>query len=102
MFEELTRIDGEKVLDLLQVLENKESLAGIPGTARFLGKKAAEEFDPKDKYVTIPSYEDILANPDALMTATKVLEQEMNPFGGKGLLQWHGDRLLVIEPPPLP
>ena len=94
---------GERPLpEVFRRLENKESLAVIPCTDRLLGKKAAEEFDPKDAYVTLPSYEEVLSNPDALMTSTKLQEQEMNPFGGKGLLQWHGDRLLVIEPPPLP
>ena len=79
-----------------------ESLEGIRGTARLLGKKAAEVFDPKDQYLELPSYEETLKNKDAIMTSTKMVESEMNPFGGKGLIQRYGDRLLVIEPPPLP
>ena len=79
-----------------------EDLAGIRGTARLLGKKAAEAFEPGENYLELPSYEETLANKDAIMTSTKMIESEMNPFGGRGLTQRYGDRLLVIEPPPAP
>ena len=79
-----------------------EALDNIPGTARLLGKKAAEVFVPGGRYIELPSYEETLKNRDAIMTATKMVESEMNPFGGHGLIQRYGDRLLVIEPPPLP
>ena len=79
-----------------------EPLDGIRGTARLLGKKAAEAFDPGDRYLFLPSYEETLADRDALMTATIMVEQEMNFQSGRGLLQRYGDRLLVVEPPPEP
>ena len=79
-----------------------ESLEGIRGTARLLGKKAAEVFESGEKYLELPSYEETQKNKDAIMTSTKMVEAEMNPFGGKGLIQRYGDRLLVIEPPPPP
>ena len=78
-----------------------ESLAGIRGTARLLGKKAAEVFDPSG-YVELPSYEDMQHDPDLLMTETKLIEAEMNPLCGQGMIQRYGERLLVIEPPPPP
>ena len=74
----------------------------VRGTARLLGKKAALAFSAGSDYLELPSYEETLADRDALMTATKLIESEMNPFGGRGLVQRYGDRLLVIEPPPLP
>ncbi len=77
-------------------------LDGIRGTARLLGKKAAEAFDPGDRYVYLPDYEETLSNKDALMTATILVEREMNWQSGRGLLQRYGDRLLVVEPPPEP
>ena len=79
-----------------------ESLAGIPGTARLLGRKDSEAFQPGDRYLELPSYEETLRNRDALMTATIMVEQEMNPFRGLGLFQRYGDRILVLEPPPMP
>ena len=78
-----------------------ESLAGIRGTARLLGKKAAEEFDATN-YVELPSFEDMQKDPDLLMTETKLIEAEMNPLCGRGMIQKHGDRLLVVEPPAEP
>ena len=78
-----------------------ESLANIRGTARLLGKKAAEEFDATG-YVELPSYEDMQRDPDLLMAETKLIEAEMNPLCGRGMIQRHGDRLLVVEPPAAP
>ena len=88
--------------EVFRRIECGESLSGIPGTARLLGKKEAEVFVPGDKYLELPSYEETLKNKDAIMTSTILVEQEMNPFRGKGLFQRYGERILVIEPPPLP
>jgi len=82
-------------------MRDGESLAGIRGTARLLGKKAALEFDPAG-YVKLPSYEEVLADKDALMTQTKLVEANMNYYSASGLIQQYGDRLLVIEPPAEP
>lgn len=77
-------------------------LDGIPGTARLLGKKAAETFAPGDRYRALPSYEETLNDKDALMTAQKLIEAEMNHLCAHGLTQQYGDRLVVVEPPPAP
>ena len=94
---------GEKPMpEIFRRLERGESLAGIRGTAVLLGKQDAAAFSPGDRYLELPSYEEHLTSRDALMTSTKMLEAEMNPFGGHGLLQRCGERLLVVEPPPEP
>lgn len=94
---------GERpVPEVFRRFEKRESLAGIPGTARLLGKKEAELFDPQERYLELPSYEETLKNKDAIMTSTILVEQEMNPFRGRGLYQKYGDRILVLEAPPLP
>ena len=82
-------------------MRDGKDLAGIRGTARLLGKKAALEFD-RTGYVELPSYEEILNNKDALMTETKLVEANMNYYSAGGLIQQYGDRLLVIEPPAEP
>ncbi|MBE6364355.1 MAG: YgiQ family radical SAM protein [Lentisphaerae bacterium] len=82
-------------------MRDGKDLAGIRGTARLLGKKAALEFD-RTGYVELPSYEEILNNKDALMTETKLVEANMNYYSACGLIQQYGDRLLVIEPPAEP
>ncbi len=94
---------GEKPMpEIFRRLECGESMRGIRGTCLFLGKKDAEAFEPGERYVMLPSYEEMLKDKDCLMTETKLVEAEMNPFGGRGLLQKYGDRLMVIEPPPMP
>jgi len=55
-------------------MRDGKDLAGIRGTARLLGKKAALEFD-RTGYVELPSYEEILNNKDALMTETNLSKQ---------------------------
>lgn len=94
---------GERPMpEIFGRISRGESLEGIRGTARLLGKKAAEAFEPGEDYLELPSYEEHLVNRDALMTATKMVEQEMRPLGGHGLFQRHGDRMVVLEPPPEP
>jgi len=93
---------GERpTMEIVNRLTTGGDLTGIPGTARMLGKKEAEAFNPEG-CIELPSYEESLKNKDALMTAIKLLEAEMNPYRGRRLVQRHGDRLLLVEPPPMP
>lgn len=96
---------GQGELPLLEVyrrIEHNEPLDGIPGTFRLLGKKAAQEFEPGDKYLPLPSWDEMNADRDNLMVSTKLIEQEMNPWCGHGLYQKYDDRIVVIEPSPRP
>jgi len=94
---------GEKTVpETYRRIADGKSLAGQRGSARLLGKKEAEAFAIDDSCIELPSWEEHLKNPDALMTSTVTLEREMNPWSGKRLVQRYGDRLLVIEPPPEP
>ncbi len=94
---------GEKsVTEIFRRLAANEPLNNIQGTCVLLGKNAAMEFNPGDKYVELPSWDEMQTNKDALMTATKLVESEMGAFGRQGLFQRYGDRILVIEPPPDP
>ena len=93
------------MIEIFKRIAKDEPLNNIRGTAVLLGKKKAEEFknDQKiNKYLALPSWTEMNANKRNLMVATKLIEQEMNPFCGHGLTQEYGDRLLVIEPSPLP
>ena len=77
-------------------------LDGIPGTARLLGKKAAETFEPGEKYLELPSFSETQKNKDALMDIQKLIESEMNYLNARGLFQRYDDRMVVVEPPPAP
>jgi uncharacterized radical SAM protein YgiQ len=90
------------ILNIIKNIVNGESLAGIPGTFRLLGKNAAAEFKPDEHYMRLPSWSEMQADKDCLMASTKLVEQQMNPWGGKGLYQAYGEQLVVIEPSPEP
>lgn len=76
-------------------------LAGIPGTARLLGAKAGAAADLTD-CVVLPSWEELQADGGLLLSLTKTVEAQQSPYCGKRLVQLHGGRAVVIEPPALP
>ena len=41
-------------------------------------------------------------DPQLIMRLTKVVEAQQTPFCGKQLVQWHGKRAVVMEPPAFP
>ncbi|MCP3967166.1 MAG: YgiQ family radical SAM protein [Lentisphaerae bacterium] len=93
---------GERsVIEIVRQMEINKPLRGIRGTAYVLGKKEAERFNP-EKYIELPSWDEMKSDRDALMRSTVTIEREMNPANGKGLYQKYGDRLLVLESPALP
>jgi uncharacterized radical SAM protein YgiQ len=83
------RIDGQKPLD------------SIPGTARLLGGKESVECD-FSKCLKLPSFEECQADKKAVLELTRLTEREQNPFCGKPLVQFHGARAVLIEPPAKP
>ncbi len=72
-----------------------EQLTAIRGTA-FIGKEAPAEA------VTLPSFEELSADPDAYNRAFRLASEQQNPFSGQPLVQAHGERLLIVNPPALP
>ena len=75
-------------------------LSGIRGTARLLGATAARALkDSPDAGVVLPSFEECQARKDQLIELTRLVELEQNPFAGRRLVQFHGARAVVIEPP---
>lgn len=94
---------GEKAtLEIFRRLKNGESLDGIRGTARFLGGKKSAEFHADEHTMELPSYEEICTDKEAILRQTVLVEQEMNPWNGRRLIQRHGGRCLVVEPPQTP
>lgn len=79
----------------------QRDLGGIRGTARFLGSDSAAAADFRD-CVILPSWEDVQADNRHLLRLTKVVEAQQTPYCGRRLVQWHGNRAVLIEPPALP
>jgi len=75
--------------------ETCETITDLRGTA-LLAKTAP------DNAVVLPSYEEVSSSTDAYNKAFKLAAGEKNPFSGKVLVQEHGKRQLVVNPPALP
>lgn len=52
--------------------------------------------------VLLPSYEEVKADRRAFSEATRLIHEESNPYSGRMLVQYHGDRPVVVNPPSLP
>jgi len=76
-------------------------LGGIRGTALFLGGKATAAADFSD-CLRLPSWEDLQADKRQLLRLTKVVEAQMTPHCGRRMVQMHGQRAVVMEPPAFP
>ncbi len=72
-----------------------ETITDLRGTA-YLAKTAP------DKVVVLPSYEEVSSSTDAYNKAFKLAAEEKNPFSGRVLVQEHGSRQLVVNPPAMP
>jgi uncharacterized radical SAM protein YgiQ len=52
--------------------------------------------------IAIPAYEAVKADTALYAHASRVLHKETNPYNARPLVQSHGDRLVWLNPPPLP
>ncbi len=93
--------DGESVKDLRDmrgatyILGKNESLMAMPRHMRQTGT-------PRDDTKEMPSFELVKEDKTEFARATFIVHHESNPFNGRRLIQKHGDRLVVQNPPPLP
>ena len=55
--------------------------------------------NPKDNYIEMPSYEDCSNDKTAFMDSFKTFRDNCDPITAKGLMQKHGDRYLIQNPP---
>jgi uncharacterized radical SAM protein YgiQ len=79
------------------------SLRGERGIAYLLGKKETLPERPGPaQTVELPSLEEVSADKVAFARMTRAFHRETNPFNAKRLVQAHGDRVVVLNPPCLP
>jgi uncharacterized radical SAM protein YgiQ len=88
-----------EVLARLAAGEHARAIRGVRGTCRAVGAAAAPTCD---EAVPLPSYEEVAADPRAFARAARLFHLEQNPFSARPLVQPHGDRAVVQEPPALP
>ncbi|MGL4109157.1 YgiQ family radical SAM protein [Clostridium sp. LP20] len=74
-----------------------QNMTSIKGTC-YLTK----DIDGLNHYINIPSFEEVSTDKFAYDEAYKIEYYEQDPIRGKGIIQKHGDRYLVQNPPQLP
>ena len=84
-----------------------EALRSMRGVAYLLGKSeplpcGVENFSGSEETLELPSFEQVKVDPRAFAQMTRMLHHETNPANARRLIQRHGDRVLVINPPALP
>jgi uncharacterized radical SAM protein YgiQ len=57
---------------------------------------------PADETLELPTFEEVAADKVAFARATRLHHHETNPYNARRLLQRHGDRIVVQNPPLLP
>jgi uncharacterized radical SAM protein YgiQ len=102
---------GERVIvEIFTRLQNGQRIADcrdLRGVAYLLGSRELlpdhvwNDAACDNRTVELPSFERIGADPVAFADATRLLHHETNPQNGRRLVQKHGDRLLVVNPPAL-
>lgn len=103
--------NGEgSILEIATRLRDGESirdLRDMRGVAYLLGKNESlpdHQFhdDARNNVtLTLPSHEEVVASNELFARATRVLHRETNPLNARRLVQGNGDRMVVINPPPL-
>ncbi|MEM7231485.1 MAG: YgiQ family radical SAM protein [Planctomycetota bacterium] len=80
--------------------ESVKELRDMRGVAYALGAK--EDTPTGDDTQAIPSFEEVREDTVAFAEATRIIHLETNPYNAKRLVQSHGDRTIVCNPPRLP
>lgn len=57
---------------------------------------------PKKEYVLMPSWEDIKNSKIAYAQAARLFHGEVNPYCARALMQYHSDRAVWLNQPPIP
>lgn len=88
-----------------------DQIRDLRGTAYLLGsREAVPELPlamraagtPEDATCELPAFEAVKADKRSFAVATRDIHRESNPFNARRLLQRHGDRVVVQNPPCLP
>jgi len=91
----------EAILEIARRLaagELVKDLREMRGIAYAMG---ASETPPKDA-LTLPSYEEVVADKPTFAEATKMMHNETNPYNARRLVQYHDRQAIVCNPPRFP
>ncbi len=89
------------IVEIARRLDRGEPIAAcrdLRGVAYLLGESAP----PPEPAIELPSFEDVSSDKVAFATATRFIHRESNPLNASRLIQRHGARCVVQNPPDLP
>jgi uncharacterized radical SAM protein YgiQ len=89
------------ILEIAQRLDAGESLSALRDMRGIAYATGASETPPDDA-ITLPSYDDVVADKMDFAEATKIIHNETNPYNARRLIQWHDRRAVVCNPPRFP
>ncbi|MCK4502718.1 MAG: YgiQ family radical SAM protein, partial [Desulfuromonadales bacterium] len=84
-----------EITDRLDKSEAVTTITNVKGTAFATGKSWKN-------CIRLPNFDQVSTSTDEYNTAFKLASGQENPFSAKPLLQAHGNRNLIINPPALP
>lgn len=92
---------GEKpIIDIVNLLSYGKKIKDIKdlrGTCH-----VADDTSGFENYIELPSYESVSSDKMEYARAFKIQFEEQDPIRGKGMLQRHGEKYVVQNPPSLP
>jgi uncharacterized radical SAM protein YgiQ len=93
-----------EVAGRMQKGESPTDIRNVRGTAYI--SRDVPSIDPSDsegnRVLEIPSFEDVVADKKKFAEAFRLASLEQNPHCARTIVQRHGDRVLVCNPPALP
>jgi uncharacterized radical SAM protein YgiQ len=94
---------GMGEIPLLNVARRIQSGEVFPDLRTVRGTAVVSRSVPEDRpCLVIPSYDEVSDDKGSYAVAFRLTANEQNPFCGKTLVQPHGDRFLLCNPPSLP
>jgi len=87
-----------QLLEIAQRLKSGQDIAymrNLRGTCFITNKMP-------DKVIELPSFEEVTADKQAFARATRMMQEEINPYCAHTLAQKHADRWVIQNPPALP
>ena len=80
--------------------EKVQDLRDMRGVAYAMGARETPQAGPE--ILSLPTFEEVKSDKRAFARATRIIHQETNAYNARTLVQWHGRRAVVCNPPRLP
>jgi uncharacterized radical SAM protein YgiQ len=89
------------IVEIAQRLARGDTVKDLRDMRGVAYAQGASETPPTDA-ITLPSYEQVVADKVQFAEATRIIHHETNPYNARRLIQWHGNQAVVVNPPQLP